>query len=74
MIARLVGRLGLDPEAVLAEAESDANKALLKAECARAAGLGLFGAPSLVTEDGELFWGDDRLEQALAWAKGLRNR
>ena len=32
--------------------------------------LGIFGAPSFVTEDGELFWGNDRLEQALAWAKG----
>ncbi len=71
-IAELVAALGLDPEAVLARAESDANKALLKAECARAAGLGLFGAPSLVTEDGELFWGDDRLEQGLDWAAGRR--
>ena len=31
--------------------------------------LGLFGAPSFTTADGELFWGNDRLEQALAWAK-----
>ena len=34
--------------------------------------LGLFGAPSLVTGDGELFWGDDRLEQGLDWAAGRR--
>jgi 2-hydroxychromene-2-carboxylate isomerase len=27
----------------------------------------LFGAPSFVTSDGELFWGDDRLEQAIEW-------
>ena len=33
-----------------------------------AARKGLFGAPSFVTGDGELFWGNDRLEQALAWA------
>jgi len=31
-----------------------------------AARKGLFGAPSFVTGDGELFWGNDRLEQALA--------
>jgi 2-hydroxychromene-2-carboxylate isomerase len=31
--------------------------------------LGVFGAPSFTTADGELFWGNDRLEQALAWAK-----
>jgi 2-hydroxychromene-2-carboxylate isomerase len=26
---------------------------------------GIFGALSFVTADGELFWGNDRLEQAL---------
>ena len=71
-IAALIAKLGLDPEAVIAEAESDANKALLKAECARALEIGIFGAPSLVTGDGELFWGDDRLEQGLDWAAGRR--
>jgi len=67
-IAALVAAIGLDPDAVLADAESDANKARLKDQCARAAELGIFGAPSLVTGDGELFWGDDRLEQGLDWA------
>lgn len=28
---------------------------------------GVFGAPSFFTEDGELFWGDDRLEDAFKW-------
>lgn len=71
-IAALVASVGREPQAVLALAESDANKARLKAECARAAELGIFGAPSLVTEDSELFWGDDRLEQGLDWAAGRR--
>jgi 2-hydroxychromene-2-carboxylate isomerase len=31
--------------------------------------LGIFGAPTFVTPDGELFWGNDRLENAIAWAK-----
>lgn len=30
--------------------------------------LGIFGAPTFSTKD-ELFWGDDRLEDAIAWAK-----
>jgi GAF domain-containing protein len=30
--------------------------------------LGLFGAPTFVHEGRELFWGDDRLEEALDWA------
>ncbi len=67
-VARLLAELGLDPETALQRAESEANKARLKAECAHAAAIGIFGAPSLVTEDGELFWGDDRLEQGLDWA------
>jgi 2-hydroxychromene-2-carboxylate isomerase len=69
-IATLLTKLGLDPEGVFARAENEANKALLKAETARAAALGIIGAPSLVTEDGEVFWGNDRLEQGLDWAAG----
>ena len=70
LIAALLAKLGLDPEWVVGRAESDANKALLKAESARAAELGIIGAPCLVTGDGEVFWGNDRLEQGLDWAAG----
>lgn len=44
----------------------------LKAECAKAAEMGVIGAPCLVIEDGEVFWGNDRLEQGLDWASGRR--
>ena len=40
----------------------------LKTETETAVGLGVFGAPSFVTR-GEVFWGDDRLEDALSWAR-----
>jgi 2-hydroxychromene-2-carboxylate isomerase len=63
---------GLDPAAAFERAESDANKTLLRAQCARAAEIGIIGAPCLVTEDGEVFWGNDRLEQGLDWAAGRR--
>ncbi|MEM8685583.1 MAG: DsbA family protein [Pseudomonadota bacterium] len=43
------------------------TKERLKAQTAHAATLHIFGAPTFITDDGELFWGDDRLEQALAW-------
>jgi 2-hydroxychromene-2-carboxylate isomerase len=71
-IAGLLAQAGLDPREVLGRAESDANKALLRAEGARAVELGIIGAPCLVTEDGEIFWGNDRLEQGLDWAAGRR--
>jgi len=53
----------------LAAARSDAIKARLRAQTEEAQRLGLFGAPSFTTADGELFWGNDRLEPALRWAK-----
>jgi 2-hydroxychromene-2-carboxylate isomerase len=66
----LLTACGLDPTAVLERAESEASKAQLKAECAHAAEIGIIGAPCLVTADGEVFWGNDRLEQGLDWAAG----
>ena len=68
VIRALIAKLGLDPDAILSRAESEENKARLKAQSARAAEIGLIGAPSLVTQGGEVFWGNDRLEQGLDWA------
>jgi 2-hydroxychromene-2-carboxylate isomerase len=68
VIADLLAALSIDPQAALAAARSDANKARLRAETAAAGALGIFGAPSFTTADKELFWGNDRLEQALRWA------
>jgi 2-hydroxychromene-2-carboxylate isomerase len=56
--------LGRDAEAELARAQSPENKDALKAQTLAALQRGIFGAPSFVV-DGELFWGDDRLEMAL---------
>ena len=43
-------------------------KERFKRQTQEAMSLGIFGAPTFVCQDGEMFWGDDRLEQALAWA------
>jgi 2-hydroxychromene-2-carboxylate isomerase len=53
---------------ILAQADGDANTAALDAETDIARALGVFGSPSFIA-DGELFWGDDHLEDAIAWAK-----
>jgi 2-hydroxychromene-2-carboxylate isomerase len=68
-IADLLGALGHDADAVLARTGDQAIKDKLRTETEEAARLGIFGAPNFVAEDGELFWGNDRLEQALEWAK-----
>ena len=68
-IADILARSGIEPRPALAAAQSDAGKARLREQTAQAERLGLFGAPSFTTADGELFWGNDRLEQALRWAK-----
>ena len=67
-LGAILASLGVDAEAALAEANTPPVKERLKAQTAEAAARGLFGAPSFTIGE-ELFWGNDRLEAALAWAK-----
>jgi 2-hydroxychromene-2-carboxylate isomerase len=71
VIAQVLRDSGVDADAdaAMAAAESPENKAALRATIEQARSLGVYGAPSFTTASGELFWGNDRLEQALAWAK-----
>lgn len=69
VIRALLAGLGLDPDTWIAAATTPENKLALRRQTERAAELGLFGAPSFITPDGELFWGNDRLEDALSWVK-----
>jgi 2-hydroxychromene-2-carboxylate isomerase len=73
VIRDLLAGLQVDPLPALAAAQSDAIKARLRGQTEEAQRLGLFGAPSFTTIDGELFWGNDRLEQALKWALASGN-
>jgi len=57
------------PASILAVAESADAKAKLRAQTERAQALGIFGAPTFVVGT-EVFWGNDRLETALAWTPG----
>jgi 2-hydroxychromene-2-carboxylate isomerase len=68
-IAAVLADLDHDPQAVLAAAQADEIKLRLRQQTEEAQQLGIFGAPSFVTADGELFWGNDRLERAVAWAQ-----
>ena len=59
---------------VMARAATDPIKQALKDQTAAAMAKGLFGAPSFVAGDGELFWGFDRMEEALAYAASIQRQ
>jgi 2-hydroxychromene-2-carboxylate isomerase len=51
---------------VIAAATGEDNNRRLDEETDLAKNLGIFGAPTFVVGK-ELFWGDDRLDDAIAW-------
>jgi len=70
-VRSILDALGLPGARIVERAEAPDNRRRLREQTRRAAELGIFGAPSFVV-DGELFWGNDRLEDALAWATAGR--
>lgn len=68
VIAEILTSLSLPAAEIIERAQADDNKLALRRQTERASELGLFGAPSFRVGD-ELFWGNDRLEDALAWAR-----
>ncbi|QFT29185.1 2-hydroxychromene-2-carboxylate isomerase [Labrenzia sp. THAF82] len=65
LMADLLIEVGAPAKQALADAVSPETKIGLRAAVSEAEKLGIFGAPSFVAPNGALFWGDDRLEQAL---------
>ncbi len=68
-LAHVLEPLGKHTAATIAEAKSEAVAQHYANETEAARAAGIFGSPSFVV-DGEMFWGDDRLEEAIAWATG----
>jgi len=68
VILEILNDLGQDGAALLEESSSRDNKDLLRKQTEDATRLEIFGSPSFIV-GGELFWGNDRLEQALAAAR-----
>jgi 2-hydroxychromene-2-carboxylate isomerase len=67
LVAILEG-IGRDPAPCMAKAEGAEVVDLYKLRTDEARSLGVFGSPSFVVGT-EVFWGDDRLEDAMAWCK-----
>jgi 2-hydroxychromene-2-carboxylate isomerase len=60
----------IDLETAVSAARTDLVKHALRKQTDEALARGIFGAPMIETADGELFWGNDRLDEALDWALG----
>ena len=58
----------LHPRALLAAAKRESVKRALREATERAGDLGVRGVPSVIV-DGEVYWGDDRLERAVEAAR-----
>lgn len=69
VLGAILTRLKIEPAPVMVAAGSETVKLALRGATDEAKSKGVFGSPSTITSDGELFWGNDRIEQALEWAK-----
>ena len=63
-VAEVLSQLQLPAQQILDAAQSDANKLKLRQQTEAAQAKGIFGAPTFFVGD-EMFWGDDRLDDAL---------
>jgi len=68
VIGGCIASAGANPETVLEKAQSPESKQKLREQTDEAMRIGIFGAPTVVVGE-ELFWGNDRLEDAVTLAK-----
>jgi len=66
-LAPILTELGLPATEILAQARAEPTKSRLREQTQEARGRGVFGAPTFFVGT-EIFWGDDRLEDALLFA------
>lgn len=59
---------GQEPKPIVARATAAEAVERLATETEKAAALGVFGSPTFVV-GGEVFWGDDRLDDAMSWLR-----
>ncbi len=69
-LEQVLTSLGKDPDQVLGLANSDRIKSKFDEETDVARQLSIFGSPTFAVDE-EIFWGDDRLEDALEWISAV---
>ena len=67
-ISEICNELGLDKDEIFSEAKSEIFLNKYKSNTDSARKNKVFGSPSFIVEN-EIFWGDDRMEDAIKWAK-----
>jgi 2-hydroxychromene-2-carboxylate isomerase len=67
-VGGILESLGLGAAEIIGAATAHENKIRLRQQTEEATRLGIFGAPTF-TVGTELFWGNDRLDDAVAWAQ-----
>lgn len=70
-VGEALSALGLPAQAIIDEAQSDANKLRLRRQTEAARARGVFGAPTFFVGE-DMYWGNDRLDDALADCAGQR--
>ncbi len=68
LVSEILSAVAQPAEELIEQANGDDAKKLLREQTDRAATLGIFGAPTFTVE-GELFWGNDRMGDAMVWAR-----
>jgi len=66
-LARILAELGLPAAAILDQAQAEPTKTLLREQTEQARVRGIFGTPTFFVGT-EMFWGNDRLDDALLFA------
>lgn len=66
-IRSILTDLGVEPTSTIADATDASQKEVFRKHVETGLQSGIFGVPMFSVRD-ELFWGNDRLDQALAWA------
>lgn len=70
VLAEILHDIGESPGPILERGQSREIKDALRAQTEEAERLGIFGAPTFQV-GGEIFWGQDRLPDAMAWASSI---
>jgi 2-hydroxychromene-2-carboxylate isomerase len=66
-VSEVLAQLGLPAHEIIEAAQAESNKLRLRAQTESARAKGIFGAPTCFVGE-EMFWGNDRLDDALAYA------